>query len=188
MRGAGCRINEMQQASHCQDGGLPLISECSTDETWRRMREVVMPSDQTTESLKDRALVAWSRPLGVATAAVFVVSSVFPVVAGLTRDTSSFSKWWGVADVGIAFVLALLAFVVVGLAEGKQTREDTEATYRAYRVLLHGIFVLMVVFVLFGDRIVWTHCLTGFAWRSWLLLYGLPAWFTAIRSGGESKL
>jgi hypothetical protein len=44
--------------------------------------------------------------------------------------------------------------------------------------LIHGIFAMLVVFFLFGDRIVWTNCLTGFAWRAWLLLYGLPAWFS----------
>jgi hypothetical protein len=43
----------------------------------------------------------------------------------------------------------------------------------------------MVVFVLFGDRIVWSNCLTGFAWRAWLLFYGLPAWFTALGSTAE---
>lgn len=121
------------------------------------------------------------RPFAIVVAALFVLSSVFPVVAGLSRDTSSFSVWWGRADVSLAFVLAILAFVVVGRAEGKVTAEATEATYRAYRVLLHGVLGLVVVFFLFGDRIVWINCLTGFAWRAWLLLYCLPAWFTACR-------
>jgi hypothetical protein len=40
----------------------------------------------------------------------------------------------------------------------------------------------MVVFVLVGDRVVWVNCLTGFAWRAWLLSYSLPAWFTAFRA------
>jgi len=35
--------------------------------------------------------------------------------------------------------------------------------------------------VTFGDRRVWINCLSGFAWRAWLLLYCLPAWFTALR-------
>jgi hypothetical protein len=55
-----------------------------------------------------------------------------------------------------------------------------DVSYRAYRVLIHGIFVMPVVFFLFGDRIVWSNCLTGFAWRAWLLFYGLSAWLTAL--------
>jgi hypothetical protein len=83
-------------------------------------------------------------------------------------------------DVAIAFVLAMLALAVMGLAQGKLNRPAEDASYRAYRVLIHGIFVMQVVFFLFGDRIVWSNCLTGFAWRYWLLLYGLPAWLTVL--------
>jgi hypothetical protein len=82
---------------------------------------------------------------------------------------------------GIGLASLILAFVVVGRAEGKVTAEETTATYRAYRVLLHGVLALVVVFFLLGDRIVWINCLTGFAWRAWLLPYCLPAWFTALR-------
>jgi len=111
---------------------------------------------------------------------VFFVSSAFPVVAGLSKNTASFPKWWGTLDVGLAFVLAVLAFLVVAAAAGKVDRKITDVSYRTYRVLIHGIFVMIVVFFLFGDRIVWINCLSGFAWRAWLLLYCLPAWFTAL--------
>jgi hypothetical protein len=110
---------------------------------------------------------------------VFVVSSVFPVVAGLATDTASFPRWWGPLDVGIAFVLALLAIVIFAMAEGHVDKQVEDASYRAYRILIHGILALLIVFFLCGDRIVWTHCLTGLAWRAWLLWYGLPAWLTA---------
>jgi hypothetical protein len=123
----------------------------------------------------------WGRPLAIATAVVFCISLGFPVVAGLSKDTSSFPKWWGVLDVGIAFLLAALAIAVLGLAQGHVDKPVEAASYRAYRILIHGIFALLVVFFLFGDRIVWINCLTGFAWRSWLLLYSLPAWLTALR-------
>ena len=56
-----------------------------------------------------------------------------------------------------------------------------EETYRAYRVLIHGIFVLLVVFAFFGNHIVWSQCLSGIAWRTWLLLYALPAWIALYR-------
>lgn len=123
----------------------------------------------------------WSRPVAIAAAIVFFISSAFPVVAGLSKNTASFPKWWGTLDVGIAFVLAILAFAILGLTQGKVDKQTEGRTYRAYRVLIHGIFVLMVVFFLFGDQIIWINCLSGFAWRAWLLLYCLPAWFTGLR-------
>lgn len=53
-------------------------------------------------------------------------------------------------------------------------------TYRAYRVLISAILVLLVVFFLAGDRVTWTYFLPGIAWRSWLLLYTWPAWLAAM--------
>lgn len=127
----------------------------------------------------------WGRPLAIATAAVFVLSLIFPVAAGLSHDTASFPGWWGPLDVSLAFVLAALVLVILGIAQGKVTRPTENMTYRAYRTLIHGVFAMLVVFFLFGDRIVWSNCLTGLAWRSWLVLYALPAWFTAMMINAE---
>jgi hypothetical protein len=111
---------------------------------------------------------------------VFCISSAFPVVAGFVTNRETWPKWWGALDVAIAFVLVLLAWAVIGFAQGKVNKPAEDASYRAYRVLIHGILVMLVVFLLFGDRIVWSNCLTGFAWRAWLLFYGLPTWFTVL--------
>jgi len=122
----------------------------------------------------------WGRGLALLTAAVFCVSAAFPVVAGLSRDTARFPRSWGVADVVLAFVLALMAFAVTA-ASGRVPQEAHAVAYRAYRLLLHGILLLLVVFFLAGDRIAWNNCLTGFAWRAWLLLYALPSWLALVR-------
>jgi hypothetical protein len=113
---------------------------------------------------------------------VFVTGSAFPVTAGLAKDTAFFPTWWGALDVGIAFVLVVLAIVLIALTQGKVSEQAEDAGYGAYRVLTHGILGMIVVFLLFGDRITWINCLPGFAWRAWLLLYSLPAWFTAFES------
>ena len=76
-----------------------------------------------------------------------------------------------------------MVFAVMVAANGKINRHAEEATYRAYRVLTHGIFVMLVVFFLAGERITWINCLTGFGWRAWLLLYALPSWFTVAKAG-----
>jgi len=121
--------------------------------------------------------------MAVAAAVVFFISSAFPVVAGLSKNTEAFPKWWGVLDVGIAFVVAFLAIVILALAQSNVDKQVEDASYRAYRILIHGIFAMLIVFFLFGDRIIWINCLTGFAWRAWLLLYCLPAWLAALKKG-----
>src|SRR5215475_13102054 len=132
--------------------------------------------------LGTRPVPRWGRPLAVATAAIFCVSTAFPMVAGLSKSTGAFPKWWGIADVVLASVLAAMAFAVMVAAQGKISRQADDATYRAYRILTHGIFVMLVLFFLAGERITWINCLTRFGWRAWLLLYDLPSWFTVVRT------
>src|SRR5215831_8260123 len=95
----------------------------------------------------------WRRPLALASAVVFFISSAFPVVAAFVKDREAWPKWWGVLDVGIAFVLAILAFLILGLGRRLVNKEVEDISYRAYRILLHGIFATIVVFFLMGDRI-----------------------------------
>ena len=102
------------------------------------------------------------------------------MTASLFKDTSIFPKWWGVLDVGLAFVLAILAFVIFGLTGGKVDKQNEETTYRVYRILIHGIFVLILIFFILRDRIAWINGLPGIAWRAWLLLYILPEWFAVV--------
>src|SRR5438034_10189822 len=66
----------------------------------------------------------WSRPLAVATAAIFCVSTVFPVVAGLSKNTGAFPKWWGIADVVLAFVLAAMVFLVMVRSEERRVGKE----------------------------------------------------------------
>ncbi len=121
------------------------------------------------------------RQLAVATAIVFVISSIFPVAAGLSRNPGSFPRWWGILDVVIAFILVALAIVVATLFERGVTQEIKLVAYRTYRVLINAIIVLLVAFFLEADRIRWTILLVGLAWRGWLLFYSLPAWIVAVR-------
>jgi hypothetical protein len=136
------------------------------------------PGDPNLVPISSEPPALWRRLLAVAAAVLFLISLAFPVTAGLSHDTESFPKWWGTLDVAIAFILGLLAFVVFAVAGGNVDKQVEDACYRAYRMLLHGILALCVVIYLGGDRIVWPNCATGLAWRTWLLLYSLPAWLT----------
>jgi hypothetical protein len=103
------------------------------------------------------------RDLAIVAAAVFLVSCVFPVVAAFVKDTQSWPRWWGALDVVLAFILVIFVFTIQALGRRKANQQVERATYRPYRILLHGIFLMMVIFFLAGDRIKWTQCLTGFA-------------------------
>jgi len=81
----------------------------------------------------------------------------------------------------LAFILVGMAMILWARTQGKVTKDAEAAAYRGYRVLMHVIIVLLVVFFLFGDRVAWNVGLVGIAWRSWLLLYTLPAWYAALR-------
>jgi hypothetical protein len=120
------------------------------------------------------------RSLAIATAIVFCVSTVFPVVASLSRDAGSLPRIVGVIDGILAFILVGMAMVLWARTQGRVTTDAEAAAYRGYRVLIHVIIVLLAAFFLLGDQIAWNIGLVGIAWRSWLLLYTLPAWYTAM--------
>lgn len=124
---------------------------------------------------------SWSRIFCFIAAAAFCVSLVFPAAAGLAHDTTAFPKWWGALDVVWSFVLAIMAIVVLAIAKRGVGKDAQDAAYRAYRVLIHVIFAFLLLFFLAGNHIVWINCLTGFAWRFWLLLYVLPAWIAVFQ-------
>jgi hypothetical protein len=123
------------------------------------------------------------RALAIAGAVLFLISWIFPVAAGLSSDIASFPRWWGAVDVSIAGVVALAAFAVQALIGGKVSEHADRASYRIYRILIHGILVGGFAGIVAGDHIHWARCATGFAWRVWLLLYMLPAWLTALSTG-----
>jgi hypothetical protein len=140
-----------------------------------------MTINQTSKQTSLGFVPSWARPFAIATATVFVISLGCPLATGLSKNTASFPRWWGTLDVSLAFVLAIMAIVILALGQGRVTKPVEDTSYRAYRRLIHVIFAMMVVFLVFGDQIVWINGLPGIAWRSWLLLYALPAWFAVLR-------
>lgn len=111
---------------------------------------------------------------------LFLVSWVFPIFAGLAKDTSAFPKWWGTVDVALAFILAIVAFAIQTHARGKVDRQAIDTTYSVYRTTTHALILVAGLVMLAGDRITWANCATGFLWRGWLGLYILP-WWIAMR-------
>ena len=130
---------------------------------------------------------AWIRRIAFGALILFFLSWVFPIGAGLAKDTSVFPRWWGAGDVALAFVVAIAALGIPALVRGRVNKGVEEAAYRAYRVLTHGIMAVGVLVMLAGDRITWENCATGFLWRTWLGLYILPWWIAAVRAHGIAR-
>ena len=128
------------------------------------------------------------RYLAVITAVAFWVSLVFPIAAGLAGEASALPAWWPIADVVFAFILAALAITVAARFDRRKTPQIERTTYRVHRIVLNLILVLLVVFLVAGDRVRWTIFLPGVAWRGWLFLYAFPAWLTALRSTSTGEM
>ena len=120
-----------------------------------------------------------SRRLAVTTGIVFFISLAFPVGTGLSPDPALLPRVLGILDVTIAFILAALAILIAWRFEKQIDEEIRRSTYQAYRSLINVVLVVLVIFLVGGDRIMWTIFLPGIAWRGWLLFYALPAWLAA---------
>ena len=124
------------------------------------------------------------RVFALAAAILFILSWIFPFGAGLVGGPTTLPQWWGIVDVALAFVVALAAFGIQGLAHRKVDKQAEQTAYRIYRRLMHALLAVAVVVMLADDRIKWANCATGFLWRTWLLLYILP-WWLVIARGSE---
>ena len=104
---------------------------------------------------------------------LYGVSLLFPLVASV-RPAGNAPLWVGVLDVGLALLLLLLHALIVPQVRGRVDTAVELRAYRLYRSLAALPLLLLLLFFLVGDRILWGVLLPGLAWRSWLLLYSLP--------------
>ena len=117
--------------------------------------------------VRDRTLVlSW--------AALFVVSTAFPVAAGiLNRDAHP--TWLGVSDVALASLVLLAGMAISFRKPGRFEGRSVVAAFQIYRGGANLFLVLFVMFFVVGDRIQWSILLPGLAWREWLLAWVLPS-------------
>lgn len=112
---------------------------------------------------------------------LFVLSTLFPVVAGVMRNPAP--RWVGIADVVVAFAVFVQAMVITRRAP-KADAHAVAASFRVVRAAANLLLVLIVVFFLAGQRIKWDVLLLGLAWRAWLFVWVLPSALTLWRNEG----
>lgn len=125
------------------------------------------------------------RALGCTCVALFVVSTAFPLIAGILNQSRP-PLWLGVADVVVAAILFCAVAVLVGRGRGAITDRHRLAALRATQGVIGVIPALLVAYFVAGDRVNWTVLVIGLAWRGWLLLYSLPSLAEALLPGVSS--
>jgi hypothetical protein len=123
----------------------------------------------------------WRRRLVEFTAVLFCVSTVFPIIASII-PADQLPGWIGIVDVVLAFVVVILGLAILSIAGNKVQSLDIQASYQGYRALGTVPLILLVIFFIAGDRLLWNVLLLGLAWRTWLLVYTLPVGLTLWRT------
>lgn len=114
------------------------------------------------------------RPLVLFTTGLFAVSTLFPIVAAIAQPDPT-PLWAGAADVALAFVASVCAFIVAQRAGERFDEGVVRTAFRIYRGGATVLLALISIFLVVGDRIGWHILLPGLAWRAWLMAWVLPA-------------
>jgi hypothetical protein len=112
-------------------------------------------------------------------AGLFLVSTLFPVVAGVYPSDPP--RWLGIADVGFAAVLLTAAISLAMQMQNRVSDGDRLEAFRLSQIVLSAIPILLALFFITGSRIKWDVLVIGLAWRAWLLLYTLPSLIAGYR-------
>ena len=109
-----------------------MFRDLDTRKTAVAAEETVSPDFGILIGSSDVSQTVWIRPIAFVASILFLVSWVFPVAAGLVKDTSAFPKWWGPVDVGLSLLLAIVAIGIQALVRGTvdQRAEDKDIIYR----------------------------------------------------------
>jgi hypothetical protein len=117
------------------------------------------------------------RLLVVLGVAQFTLSLALLLIASTSREL--LPKWCGFLDVLLVLTLIVTIELIRRAVADKVQDRVLKISYQIATSLSAGLF-LALWFV--ADRIIWNTLLPGLAWRTFLLLYGLPfglmAWKT----------
>jgi hypothetical protein len=126
-----------------------------------------------------------NRRLVLVTAALFGVSTMFPIVAAVVQPDPT-PGWAGLADVALAVLTCACGFTIATRAGERFDDGVVRSAFRTYRTGATVLLALLCVFLVAGDRIDWHILLPGLAWRAWLLAWVLPGALSLSRSEPRS--
>ena len=113
------------------------------------------------------------RALGRFCVALFALSTVFPLAAGVL-NLSRASRWMGIADVLVAALLFCSTAAVWMRGRSAVADRHRLVAFRTTQSVIAVIPALLAAYFLVGPHIDWSVLVIGLAWRAWLLLYTLP--------------
>jgi hypothetical protein len=114
------------------------------------------------------------RTLVVSGAALFLVSTAFPVLASI-RGPEPLSTWVGMADVTVAFLVVLAGIAITFRKPVGFEGRTVASAFEIYRSGATLFLVLLALFFVVGERIRWSILLPGLAWRAWIFAWALPS-------------
>jgi len=117
------------------------------------------------------------RPLLLVSAALFVLSCLFPIAASVSQGDRA-PRWMGVADVVIAAVVAVFGMLIMSKKPSEFAPSVVASSFKAYRGLANTLLLSLALFFLVGDGIRWSILVPGLAWRGWLLAMVMPSWLS----------
>jgi hypothetical protein len=110
----------------------------------------------------------------VVSSLLWIISFTLLILASTSPERFAEGKltWEGAVDVGAALALVILSFLIYRDGAKRIDLKTLTVSYAIASLLPALIFLLMWMFRV---KLVWNTLLPGLAWRSWLLLYTLPA-------------
>jgi hypothetical protein len=124
------------------------------------------------------------RRIVLAGSVLFCLSTLFPIAASLLRE-DQVGRATGICDVAVATAVFGFAFVLWKRNAAPARPDIVGASAGLQRAAWNVPLLLLVVFLVAGDRVRWNVLLPGLAWRAWLLANVAP-WALAEWKAGST--
>ena len=119
------------------------------------------------------------RVVGRAFLVVFAISTAFPVLA-LFGGPYGLPSYVGILDVGVAGIAIVAGLTLESRAREHVTESDRATAWRWLRAVATLMLGLLALFFI-APRFAWDVLAIGLVWRTWLLVWAMPALVASLR-------
>jgi len=124
-----------------------------------------------------------NRRSGIAFICLFIISTLFPIVASVMNRSNDLLEIAGFFDVAIALPCFIL-FAALYIFNAKRVDEKVISRTKKIIEYICVIPLILIALYLSGITINWAVLLIGLGWRFWLLIMAVPYIITAFRRTG----